>query len=281
MDKKLLNKLQSKLTGLVVTAAILALLSAIGFLVTTNISINGDFDSTGRVVVSVLCITVWDIVRLSGFSMFVCALIFAITEIIAKIRGKVYSFVMLSGCVFGLISAFMLSFMSMLKSIYLSAYSYGSSSNYSEMSVPGIIITACVFTMVSSITVFVSLGLKSSNANRVSTYPPQNYQQPVNPQQGYMQQSYQQPVNPQQGYMQQNYQQPVNTQQGYMQQNYQQPVNTQQGYMQQNYQQPVNPQQSYIQPNYQQHVNPQQVYSQQSPTSSNVDLSKNDNNGHN
>lgn len=198
MDETIVKKLRGGMTGSVVASAIFAILGAIGIFVLQGIAKSGALTSDDTNWLTIAALAAWDFVRLGGFGMFACGLIFTIFELFGGAHGKAYAFVMLGGSVFGFIGVFMLSLktlfnkaMSLALSISLGAS--GSSSSLSFINVP------CVFVIVSAVIVFVALGIRASNANRVYV---NNY--PGYPQQGYPQQVYPQQVYPQ-GYPQQGY----------------------------------------------------------------------------
>ena len=189
MNETIVKKLRSGMTGAAVLSAVCALLGAVAMFV-ANGMINDPLTSRDDMMMGVaalIALVAWDVVRMGGFGMFVCAVISVIVELFGKASGKLYSFVMLTGSVFGLIGSLMLSLSSVLKM----------SSSLSEVSGTGasgsgMMITACVFEIVAAVLVFVSLGVRSHQPAPL-VYP----QYPGYPQQGYPQQY------PQQGYPQQ------------------------------------------------------------------------------
>ena len=199
----IVKKLRSGMTGAVVLSAICALIGAIGMFVVNGI-MNDPLSSsdTSVDVAAIAALVAWDLLRMGGFGMFVCALISVIFELFGKASGKMYSFVMLAGSIFGLISGFMLSLSSVFKiamgSSLMNSSSYYGSSSSTSASGSGTFITACVFGIVAAVIVFVSLGIRSYQPAPLAFpqgYPQQGY--PQYPQQGYPQQY------PQQGYPQQ------------------------------------------------------------------------------
>lgn len=219
MSDAIIKKLRAGITGSVVLSAILALISAIAIFVVSGIMSDPYAASGDQTVPTIIVLVAWDLLRMGGFGMFICAFISVIFELFGKVpNGKLYSFVMLGGSVFGLISGFMLSIMSMLKASMGGVLtnigstldgSYGSSSTGAVGG--GSMTLACVFGIISAVIVFVALGIRSSTPHPV-VYP-QQYPQQGYPQQGYPQQQY-----PQQGYPQQGVPQQQYPQQGYPQQ---------------------------------------------------------------
>lgn len=202
MNETIVKKLRSGMTGMIVLAAICALLGAIAIFVTNGISESDNYLSDGEeVALTVVQMVAWDVLRMGGFGMFACSFISVVVELFGKASGKMYSFVMLVGSVFGLISGFILSATSVAKAA--EKYDFDSQ---------GFFILPCVFAILSAVFVFVGLGIRSYRPAPLA-YPPQGYPQQYPqgyPQQGVPQQAYPQQY-PQQQYPQQSVpvQQPV------------------------------------------------------------------------
>lgn len=193
MNETIVKKLRSGITGSTVLSAICALLGAIAIFVVNGILENERYMSSDEALAASIVLQVaWDILRMGGFGMFVCSLISVIFELFGKASGKLYSFVMLAGSIFGLISGFMLSITSAL-----TTFLYGLDDL--DMMGMGNYTVACVFGIVSAVIIFVGLGMRSYKPAPL-TYP-QGYPQQY-PQQGY-------PQYPQQAYPQQYPQQSV------------------------------------------------------------------------
>lgn len=232
MDKKIIKKFRSRISITVGVAALLTIMSAVGIFVTqgllaSNMTGQGNMDAQGISVIALIIVLCWDIVRLGAFSLAVCGLIAVIVELFGGVRGKLYAFVLFFGSVLGVVGTFLLSVQSIINKTIDSltnlnyGYNYASGGYVNSTSaVSNHINMACVFAIISAVVAFVSLGIKSADANRVYAPPQAQYPQGY-PQQGYPQMGYAQyPQQPQQGY----------PQQGNQQQSYQQPSYPQQGY---------------------------------------------------
>lgn len=185
MNETIVKRLRSGMTGMTVLSAIVALLGAIAIFVVTGILENESYLSSDEAMAaSIVLMVAWDLLRMGGFGMFVCALISVIFELFGKASSKMYSYIMLFGSVFGLISGFILSFESILKK----------TQDYDLDDIgQDFFILPCIFGIVSAVIVFVGLGMRNYQPAPLA-YPPQGY--PQYPQQGY-------PQYPQQGYPQQ------------------------------------------------------------------------------
>lgn len=172
MDKNVMRNLRLATRNSVVAAAVCALLSAIGALITANILIGGDFESSeGANVCSVFLIAFWDITRLGGFGMFVGGVLSVAFEIFGRDRNKVYSFVMLGGSIFGFIGSIILSIQSILKSTIMpmTTYSYPSEADIAGSFI-STVNTACVFIIVSAVVVFVAVGISKASEVNANMY---------------------------------------------------------------------------------------------------------------
>ncbi|MDE6733115.1 MAG: hypothetical protein K2J77_09610 [Oscillospiraceae bacterium] len=171
MNETIVKKLRGGITGALVLSAIVALLGAIAIFVTMGMA------SDEQYVLIEILVSAWDLLRMGGFGMFTCSLISVIFELFGKAPGKLYAFVMLGGSVFGLISGFMLSISSMLKTAMQTYSSFLGDSNGSEIFIP-----ASVFGIVSAVIVFVGLGMRGMKPHSAA-YPPQYPGYPQYPQQ--------------------------------------------------------------------------------------------------
>ncbi len=185
MDSNVMRNIRRASNGSVAAAAICALTGAIGVIITMNFLKSGEFDPDEIKICSILFITFWDLVRLGGFGIFVGGLLSVAFEIFGGDRNKVYSFVLLSGSIFGFIGSIMLSVESILKSVMGSAlglsqsygygYGYGSNSRYQLAenlmgSLTSTVTTACVFAIVSAVVAFVAIGIATSAGNNANMY---------------------------------------------------------------------------------------------------------------
>ncbi len=191
MGENLVKKLRGKLTGLAAAAAVFAIIGAAGIFVIKGLVISGGIKTSGvtynigSIMLYSAVILLWDITRLAGFGMFVCGVLAVVSELLGGIRGKAYAFIMLAGSVCGLVSAIRFSVPNVFRSLITASIQSGISGG----SYTSFIDVPCILAIISSVTVFVSLAIKSMNASRVyiepqypQQYPPQGYPQyPQNP----------------------------------------------------------------------------------------------------
>lgn len=187
MGENLVKKLRGKLTSLAAAAAIFAIIGAAGIFVIKGLVISGVIKTTGvtynfgTIMLYSAVVLLWDLTRLGGFGMFVCGVLAVVSELLGGKHGKAYAFVMLAGSVCGLVSAIQFSVSNIFRSLITASIQVGiSGGSYTTF-----IDFPCIMAIISSVTVLVSLAIKSMNANRVYVepqYPPQGYPQyPQNP----------------------------------------------------------------------------------------------------
>lgn len=191
MDEKLIKNLRGKLTGLAAAAAVFAIIGAAGIFVIKGLFISGVIKTSsagldiGTIALFSAIFLLWDITRLASFGMFVCGVLAVVSELLGGVRGKTYSFVMLAGSVCGLIAAIRFSVINIFRSLITASIQ----SSISGSAYTAFIDVPCILAIISAVAVFVSLAIKSMNANRVYVdppyppqYPPQGYPQyPQNP----------------------------------------------------------------------------------------------------
>lgn len=155
MDENVVLNIRSTVKKMLITAAIFAICAGIGTLITSGLITKSEFKSTeGATACAIFFVAFLDIVRISGFGMFVASLVLGIVELWGKAPKKMYSYVILAGSIFGFIGALILSYSNLITSIMnATAGAYYNSNQAINNAMTSTIVAGCVFMFVSAVAV--------------------------------------------------------------------------------------------------------------------------------
>lgn len=163
MDENVILNIRSIGKKMLITAAVFAIVAGIGTLITANITMNSSDSNDGMIAASMFFIVFLDIVRVSGFGMFVTAFLIALVETFGKALKKTYSYVILGGAIFGFIGTFILSYTNIVTTVMnaqMSIYNSGYGSSAEQVlnnAMTSTVVVGCVFMFVSAVAVIGSI----------------------------------------------------------------------------------------------------------------------------